>query len=479
MPNPTPRVRIGPVYAQCGTVKDTEGRDVLSGDWTHLLDPLSIDWGRTDVWTQPEPSVATVTVWQSDRHIEANPGYAWPKLVTQRQAQGQAFDVDIPRDGVAGYYTIFRGYISNVDMKRMTVRTVNGLEPGWAIRIQGSDRSATLAQCHTQGHTYIDLATMQLVADRLQAYGSGTGIREIYFESTYRTGAVNRIDTTDSTVYELVTDMYASFAHQFTYNPHRNVVIRIPSAYDHGSYSLQFGRTEVGGTVRLYAPRWVDNTGREAPIDSEPYPSAYIGGCDVIGDVVLSSDTVQATKDIICEWTIQPGNSKVLTRVEVPGPAAPNTVRYSSWFSDGLQIDPIVQDVKRKVLAEGARPPHPVIEWDTRRTHEVPDWNTFLSLTLPAQTVRMAVLAGSPYSAAMGVPPVWYPAGGTIVYSEGHWRFTINLNPAPLTLSGTPITFTSLANNSTGSTVTLGQLDGSISSYDMQYVTSATVSIWE
>ncbi|GMV27700.1 MAG: hypothetical protein AMXMBFR58_37310 [Phycisphaerae bacterium] len=77
------------------------------------------------------------------------------------------------------------------------------------------------------------------------------------------------------------------------------------------------------------------------------------------------------------------------------------------------------------------------------------------------------------------MPPVFYPAGGVIAYENGFWRFIVQLAPAPLTLSGNPVTFNQLAGSSTGSTVTLDQLDPSISSYDMKFCTSPTVSIWE
>ena len=139
----------------------------------------------------------------------------------------------------------------------------------------------------------------------------------------------------------------------------------------------------------------------------------------------------------------------------------------------------MLQDVKRKCLAEGAAAFHPTLTWDTRIAGGVPDWNTFECLTLPAQTVAMCVIGGSPFAAMMKMPPVFYPAGGVIAYAAGYWKFTVNLAPAPLTLAGSPVTFSQLSGSSTGAGVTLDQLDPSISSYDMSFCTSPTVSIME
>lgn len=489
MVNPTPRIEIviqqpgaSTLYThtiECGSTTDDQGRTCLPHRASNLLGDLTIDWGRTDVWTQPDPAVCTITVWQSDAAAEAWSTVAMAPAVSGKGMVGRSFKVTVTKNGTP--YSVFQGRMTNVDAERLSVRTVRGIEPGWLLRIQASDRTGALAQVDKQGFVKLDAGrTMKANADFLNAFASWAGIRETYFEAAYQDGKCKFVDISDKTLFECVTDMYASFAHQFTYNPRRNVVIRIPAAYNHGSYTLQLGRTAVGGTVRLYAPRWVDNTGREDPQDSDPYPSAYVGGNQVGGDVRISSDQVQAISHIETKWyDAVAAKADIVSRVRVLTSENLGLLRFDSWFSDGLQIDPIMQAVKSKCLAEGARAFHPTITWDTAKVGEVPDWNTFEALTCPAQTVRMMVVAGSPFSAMMGYPPVWYPAGGVIAYSAGHWRFEVNPAPAPITLTGTPITFTTLQNNTTGKTLTLGQLDTSISSYDMRYVSDPALYIWE
>lgn len=487
MPNPKPTVwvqvrqpggSISTIVPTCATTVDEDGRECLPHGVVHILGAITVDWGRTDVWAQPDPAVFTMTLWQSDDAAQE-----WPLLNFATATPGSGMvglntSIGISKNG-ATYY-IFQGRMTNVDAERMQVRTVRGLENGWLFRIQASDRAGALAQVDKQGFVKLDAGrTMKANADFLNAFASWANIRETYFEAAYQNGKCRYVEMSDKTLYDMIVEMYASFSHQFCYNSRRNVVIRIPAAYNHGSYSLKLGRTQVGGTVRLYAPRWVDNTGREAPQDSDPYASGYIGGNQVAGDVRISSDQGQAISHIECKWHDSVSNQDIVSRVLVGASANLALLRFDSWFADGLQVDPIMQDVKRKCLAEGARAFHPTVTWDTRVAGEVPDWNTFEALTLPNQSVAMVVVGGSPFASFMGVPPVWYPAGGVIAYEGGHWRFQTNLAPAPLTLSGTPVTFANLASSPTGSTLTLGQLDPSISSYDMKFCTSPTLEIWE
>lgn len=486
MVNPQPRILVDNVIPLlCYTKVDDDGRPVLRSTWPTLLDSMSITWGRDDVWSQPEPAVCTLTMWEPAEMASdpTNQKYSalW-KIVNRKGIRGPLV-VQTPRNGNNDHWTIFRGYITNIDVKPLTVRTERGPTEGWAVRVQGSDRSAFFGQ--ESGQTmHLNRTTMQERAVDIRIQGSGTLVREIYFEDQYKSGTVKAIDISDKSILDLVNELYASFADQWTYNPHRNVAIRIPSGSTFSPYTLALGITtaESGtNTVRLYPPRWVDPTGKEDPQDQDAYPSGYIGGADVAGDVVLSSNAVQNITHIACKWFNAPGKppGDYVTNVAVDDtPQAPkNTLRFDSWYDDGKFIDPIVADVKTKCLQEGARPLHPRIEWDTAKAGDVPDWQTWKTIALSAQTIRMVCLAGSPFSAATGYAPVWHPSGGTTVYEAGQWRFTLDLAPAPFTLSGNPITFAGLA-GSNASTLTLGQLDKSITSFDMQFCSDATVYDW-
>ena len=494
MVNPVPTLWVGPFSfapAALAPVYDENGLEVArSGMYSAatFLGDLSIEWGRDNVWSQPEPSVATCTFWQSDKYIERVPANSYLARIADGTLVGDRFicyfgSGVVPSvrnaSGFSASWRFFEGRITNADAKRMTLRTDQGTETGWAIRIQGSDQTGAIANAAAPSSLPNNQTMTQRAAAIRTAAVSSSNIRQMYFEAAYMGGRVKEVDTKDQTAYDLVVKMYESFGHQFAYNPHRNVLIRIPSAYNHGSYSLGFGRRAVGDTVRLYPPRQIDNSGREAPDDSDPYPSGYVGACAVQGDVVLTSEQTQRVTDIQCAWWVSASGADHVSQISVRSAPAKAMLRFDSWFSDGLQVDPIMDSVKSKCLAEGSRACHPAIVWDTDRAGDVPDWETFMSLTLPMQSVRMIVLAGSPFNAVMNVAPVWYPCGGVINYTGGKWKFTVNLAPAPLTLAGTPITFTNLQSNPTGSTVTLDQLDHSISSHDLKYVTSATVSIWE
>lgn len=500
MVNPVPYVWVGsrtfgvytsPTNPQQVTPGTLDGRTVArSGTYSYgtMLDTLSIEWGRDDVWSQPDPSVATVTIWQSDKWIDANPTDNYLTAIATGKLTGERFVCHFPAgvvpsvrnaNGAPYSWRFFEGRITNADAKRMTMPTDQGEESGWAIRVQGSDQVGALANAAVPPSPMANNQTMAARAAAIKTATLGAAnIREIYFEAAYAAGKTREVDTKDKSGYDLVCDLYGSFGHQFAYNPHRNVLIRIPANYAHGSYTLQFGRRAAGDTVRLYAPRQIDNSGRQAPDDSDPYPSGYVGACDVQGDVVLSTEQAQRITQVQCKWWVAASSADYVSTLDVQTAPSPAVLRYDSWFNDGLQIDPILAAVKGKALAEGSRPCHPAIVWDTARAGDVPDWETFMSLTLPMQSVRMIVLAGSPFAAALGAPPVWYPCGGVIAYTGGKWTFTTNLAPAPLTLSGSPITFTALSGNGTGSTLTLGQLDHSISSYDLRYISDPALYTW-
>lgn len=474
MPQPIPAINLDGSTLTCGLVADDTGRDVLPDDRATLLGSMSINWGRDDAWTQPEASVITFNFW------EAQPG-AWLSKIATRSALRRpvAVTVDTPYKTL----TIFDGFTTNVDVKASRQRTPAGMTDGWLVSVQASDRSGFLGQIRFPNTTLI-YESMQNRAVYIRGRAAPAGIREFYFEDRYRTGEVKQVDPTDMTVLDAMKALYTSFADQWTYNPHRNVVIRIPSGSTFAAYSLKFGRAPAGDdprTVRMYPPDWIDPTGKQLPIDQEPYPGGYIGACDVTGDIVLSADSVQDITHVVCKWFDKPNNRNWVSTVEVvPSPPPPHTtLQFESWYDDGTLIDPIMQDIKTHCLNEGARPMHPQIVWDTKLSGPVPDWGTFENLTLPAQTIRMVVLAGSPFSAATGHSPVWHPAGGTIAYERGHWRLTTNLSPTtqPLASGFKGVTCAQLAASSSGSTVLFGDLDRSITCFDLRWINDPAVYV--
>lgn len=470
MVNPRPDINVDGTWLSCATTADDTGRTVLDPTRPTLIGDMSIAWGRQDVWTQPEPSVLTLTIWEP---AELS---TWLQKIVAHTAlrRGVTVQYGIPPDNNA--YQIFRGYTTNVDCQPDRRRTTRGMTDGWLIQIQASDRAASIGQI-VWGNGVLPEQTMQARAVTIRNFALSTGIRELYFEARFKDGIVKQIDPGDQTVGETMNAMYQSFADQWTYIPSRNVVNRIPGGSQWANYSLRFGRSNTtdpvaNNTIRLYPPSWADPTGAESPIDTAAYPSAFIGACTVAGDFALSANAVQEITHIRCNWFDKPNNKDWSTTVTARTGEPRNVLMFDTWYNDGIVVDPIIEDVKQTVLTEGARPVHPEIRWDTAKTGDIPDWPTFKSLTLPAQTVRMVALAGSPFSAATGYAPVWHPCGGTITYRKGKWDIAVSLSPTemPLPAGFTPVTCATINQSITLANPNAWHIDKSITPFDLQFV---------
>lgn len=472
MVNPTPWVLLDGSFLSSATTTDAQGRTVFASDRPTLIGELSIRWGRDDQWTQPDPAVLTFQMW------EPAPGSWLPKIVNQTALR---------RGCVVGYYRatatdagdryIFQGFTTNVDVVAARRRTAAGMTDGFLVQVQAGDRSAFLGQINWYAGQLPE-ESMNDRAVRLRNQGAPVGIRQYYFEDRYRQGPVKAVDVKNKSVLDTLNELYKSFADQWYYEPNRNVINRIPTGSQWGPYDLKLG-TNAGDDnrcVRLYPPNWVETSGKEDALDQKPYPAAFIGAGDVSGDIALSANTIQDITDIACTWFNKPGGADYTTNVNVKNSTPPARIVFDSWFTDGTYVDPVIEDIRKMVTGDGARPTHPEIRWDTSKTRDIPDWQTFESLTLTAQTIRMVVLAGSPFSAATGAAPVWHPCGGVVRYRAGKWDISLNLAPTsmPLPANRTPLTCQALANNGAASTITMGDtsrryLDQSITPFDLYY----------
>lgn len=467
MPNPIPTLIVDGAFQSCETEVDTRGRTVFSLDHPTLLGDLTLDWGREDQWTQPDPTVLSFQLW------EPWPG-TWLQKIKERRAMRRGVLLVYRHEGDnPGDRILFQGFTTNVDVTQSVQNTTAGPTMGWLVRIQASDRAGFLGQINWGNSPALPEERMDQRAEKIKNQAASLGIRQMYFEPRFRAGTVKSVEVKDKSVLDMMNELYESFADQWCYNPARNTVNRIPTGSTWQPYALKLGKTSADGRIRLYPPAWADPAGGEDPIDKQTYPPAFIGACQVQGEVALASSTVQDITHISCKWWDKPsGGHDWTTNVTVRNESPPARLEFSSWFVDGQYIDPIIEDVRKMVVGDGARPMHPQVRWDTSKTGDVPDWATFESLTLPAQTVRMMVLAGSPFTNATGHPPVWHPAGGLIRYSAGRWDFTVNLSPTSMTLPAghTPITANNIDKRITLDDPNGWRFDHSISANDLYYV---------
>lgn len=472
MVNPAPWVLVDGAFLSTATEVDAQGRTVFAADRPTLIDELSIVWGRDDQWTQPDPSVLTFTLW------EPAPG-AWLAKVVNSSAIRRGCIVGYDRAGNdAGTRYIFQGFTTNVDVVAAARRTAAGITDGWLVQIQAGDRSAFLGQVNWYAGQ-LPAESMQNRAVRLRNQGAPVGIRQYYFEDQYKDGPAKAVDVKDKSVLDTVNELYKSFADQWTYNPQRNTINRIPTGSTWGAYYLTFGVSSGSNAVRIYPPAWSDPTGKEDAIDTKAYPGGYVGAGSVSGQIALSANMIQDITDIACTWYNAPGNppGDFTTNLNVKNSVPPARLVFDSWFTDGYWVDPVLADIKKMVTGDGARPTHPEIRWDTNKTGDIPDWDTFESLTLPAQTIRMLTLAGSPFSAATNYAPVWHPCGGVVRYVAGKWDITMNLAPTsmPLPNNHQPVTSATVDKNITLGNPNAWYIDPSITPFDLYYVGAGTV----
>lgn len=468
--NPQPRIILDGAFLSCEPADSSTGTPVFALDRATLVEDLTIAWGRDDQWKQPDPSVLTFKLW------EPWPGEWLRKIVESRAVRRGVAVVYTEPSSAGGQYpgdkAIFQGFTTNVDVKWSVQRTRAGKTAGWLVTIQAADRSSFLGQINWAAGVTLPEESMQNRAVKLRNQGAPVGIRQMYFESRYASAMVKPVPTEDKSVLDMVNSMYKSFADQWCYNPGRNTINRIPTGSTWGYYDLKMGKAADSRTIRLYPPPWVDTTGAEDPIDQRQYPPGYIGACDVSGDIELASNTVQDITELTCNWFDKPNNHDWKTTVVVKNDGVPTRLEWDSWFNNGTAIDPMMQDVKKMVEGDGRKPMHPQIVWDTRKSGPVPDWSTFERMTLPAQTIGMVALCGSPFSGATGQPPVWHVCGGVIAYRAGHWSFTVNLAPTsmPLDPNRKPIT-----PNSINQSILLDDMDKSISPDDLYYVSDGNL----
>lgn len=476
MVNPRPTIICDGEFLSCEpAVAQLDGTRVFSLDRATLVDDMSIAWGRDDQWTQPDPSVLTFKLW------EPWPGQ-WLTKIVQKRAMRRGINIVYNEPASAGGVypgdkSIFQGFTTNVDVQWSVQKTSAGPTAGWMVEIQAADRSSSLGQINFPGGVTLPEESIQNRAVKLRNYGAAAGIREYYFESRFAPGIVRLINPADKSVMDMTNDLYKSFADQWCYNPSRNTVNRIPTGSTWGNYDLKMGKTSTSGTVRLYPPAWTDTTGTQSEIDKRPYPVAYIGACQVTGNIRLAANTMQDITEISCSWFDKPNNKDWRTTVVIKTDGPPARLQFDSWFNNGTAIDPVIADVRKMIEGDGSKPMHPQIIWDTAKTGEVPDWNTFESLTMPAQTIRMVTLAGSPFSNAVGSPPVHHLCGGVIRYAEGSWHFTMNLAPTsmPLDPNRKPITPAVLDTRLTLNDASGWRFDPSITPSDLFYVSDAGI----
>lgn len=403
----------------CEPRTNAEGRTVFDARDRTLVDDAVIDWGRDDPWTQPEPATLKFTVFDPSRH--------WINLVSSRRAVGTGctMSVQLPAgttrpDMPNGTFTLFQGFVSNVKLVEHRAETTAGPVNGHLVTITAGDRTSLLGNVML---SWEDWPAERMIdrAIRIRDRSAGVGIRQIYYEAAHKDGPVRAIELRDDTAITAMRYLFQSFAHQWTYSQNRNVVIRIPEHKftERPIFAVAPGSDDV--IIRM--PDMADWTGTESPIDRAPHSGTGLDGAVTQAEVNLDSDQISAVTRAEVEWIDRHSGVTVITVINVAGSTEPRrSLAFESWYSDGLQVDPILSAAADKAFWDQSGPHHPNLVTDTRIEGGFATVGQGIALLSAAETRGYIYVNGSPWFEAMGRVPVVAPSGGRITYTRGRWR---------------------------------------------------------
>lgn len=428
MYNPRPLILFGQ-SALCEPVVGPDGVSRFHPTEATLVGDMSIDWGRANHWTQPEPASIQFSFWDPGE----DGGTSWPiKIATQNAiGLGVRVSIDLPADhGIAeapaGTFIVFQGFTTKVEAERRRVETTAGSRVGWLVTVVAGDRTSSLGNIP---FTFENWTAERMIdrAIRLRNRAAGVGIRQFYFDADHVNGTVGPLEVRDWTGLDVAQNLYASFGHQWTYHPNRNVVIRIPEHRFPDSPRL----TEVADQrVIPTMPDLTDWTGTEDPLDRAAHVGTWVDGCEVEGDVKLSSDQLSYVTRVEAKWKNRHDAYRtILTSTTKLFAVAPfRTLTFDSWFDDGINVDPILERTSEKAFYQESGPHHPPITYRTSVSDGFSSTRSAIWWLTAAERRGYAFLAGSPWIADLGgVPPIVTPCGGTITYASGEWTITANL----------------------------------------------------
>ena len=142
MVNPLPVIQIDGTTLTVVTTTAANGTPVLYDDRPTVIGRMTVDWGRTDQWTQPPPAVLTLTLWEP-----ATLATTWLSKIMAGTALRRTCKLkwNKPSGTNPGDKIIFDGFTTNVDVEARRERTTRGMVDGWLVRIQATDRSGFIA----------------------------------------------------------------------------------------------------------------------------------------------------------------------------------------------------------------------------------------------------------------------------------------------------------------------------------------------
>ncbi|AWY04763.1 minor tail protein [Gordonia phage Emperor] len=430
---PRPRLYIDGVELECGL--DAEDPTVPV-----ILDGLAINWGRDDIWD--EPNTTTLTVALYDR------AGAWAQRIAAAQAVGAQVMLYATEAATSFSHLVFRGQVSAVKARPRRRDRPDG---EWMVTLTVADPTAGLGNATVQaaiGNTNTwphETLRARAVRTAVQV-AAASGIPDAYFDPAMVNYRVAPWEV-EGNVRDLVTRLYQSTGASWTYVQHENVIRSVDRIVPRARGLLTLRRVPAVGD----AGHIVTVATAPGPYDpgssTAPWPSATVPACWAVAeDDDMEQTKTQAITRVVVKWHNWANDTgrEIHTVLDDPTPpiAGRNELVHESWLSDGLDVDPMIYRLLARATAEGRRPLHPVITYDTDRTA-----GGFLDATAarrhltPAETNGLVSVPGSPFADWLVYVPIFRPSGGRIEYRRGRWHITYTLQWLDLDFDGVPDMF--------------------------------------
>lgn len=382
-----------------------------------------ITWGREE-YQDPAVSPSSVDLTLIDTTGE------WARRIRDSRAIGSRVVISwtgYDSGTTIGPVVMFRGRVQLAEARPHHAEASDGRR-AWTVVLTCADRTADYGNALALPEVW-PRETMIIRANRVRDLGlaGGSEIDQVYFWPGYVGAQCSPLDVKGKSALDLMTELYASMGNDaYAYDPDENVVrqeIRLSQPM-----TVQLGTFDTShGAVLPVA--------NDIVVDGRTYPGVGLGGCELVGEPAVTADPSTDINRLECSWFDQSTGHKEWTTVMeqvAPGDAR-RVMSWSSWFDDGVVIDPTLDNVWARAREEGRRPRHPDViipatfEFVTERLARwtLATWaNTraaYIAGSLAYQWLMADEERYSPIVAPIGGQTVWEPLAGWSALLHVHW----------------------------------------------------------
>lgn len=412
---PVPLVKINGSAIRCDAAALETEPVVVRG--------FSIKWGRAE-YMDPGVEPASTTIYLVDASGR------WAQMIRDSAAIGSPVIIQWSAQSDAGTtvgpVVMFRGRVTTSKATPQGWGTGTG-KRAWLVELTAADRTADYGNALAGAEPW-PAETMIDRAIRVRDLGNagGAGISQVYFWPGYVDSPVSPLDANGKSALELMGAFYASMGNDsYAYDPDENVIrqaIRLAQPID------------------IHLGSFDDNLGAVLPVasdvtvDNKVYPGVGLGGCELVGEPVIEATTASEINRLECRWkdkTNDYGDVVSVHDMLTPGDAR-RVLAWESWLSDGVAIDPTLENVAARAREEGRRPRHPQIATPWSFTFVTERMARFMLQCW--ENTRLAYISGSLawqwlMSDAVGYMPVVAPIGGETDWDPKRgWRATLSVH---------------------------------------------------